>query len=193
MEHYTASMKHNEDTIYRLSATQYNVFGGWTKVILLLLSGIWIYLGTCSNMEYGLKLLCLMVGCFFVTGINFPARWNAEKYLKQLNGKNLETEYCFDENSFSFCAPGDKKHAADICYSKIIRLVDDNRYIYLFLNKYGAYMLDKETLCPADIDAFQAMLQERTGLKWKKVKSKQRRNVAVPPSGTLLDKQNRLR
>ncbi len=186
MQRYTAHMKHNEETFYRLSKVQYDTFGKPTKMTLLAFCAIWVYLGIASNLSVSLKLICLMIGCFCGVSLNYPPKWNAEKWIRQLDGRELATDYEFGKDGVRCSAPGEETNAAVVPYAKLLALVEDAQYCYLFISKHGAYMVDKSTIAPDDMAQFRADLQQAVNKPWMTARrSIKESNRRLPQDGNL--------
>lgn len=52
-----------------------------------------------------------------------------------------------------------------IAYSSLIRLVEDEGYLYLYISRLSAYMIDKATVAP-DVASLKALIGKQTGLTW---------------------------
>lgn len=167
MHHYSASMKHNESTIRQLAKVQYNIFGIRIKLILFLLACIWLYFGMFSSTTTGFaKIICLMCGCFTAVSLDLPAKRNADKILECLGENTMETNYEFSQSGFTLdCTGEENAESSHIPYTSILRLVEDRTHFYLFISKFGAYMIDKATLYP-DADEFRDFMESVCGQKW---------------------------
>jgi len=164
--HYSATMEHNETTIRLLSKTQYDVFGIRTKFTLLAISCLWFYFGLLSNISELAQVICLMGGCFTAVSLNMPAKRNADKVLEQLGDKPLKTHYTFYKEGFSLeISDAEHSDSSPTPYTDIIRLVEDRGYYYLFISKFGAYMIDKRTVSP-DPNGFRQFMESACQQKW---------------------------
>ena len=167
MDKYTAEMSHNETTIRRLSKTQYDTFGTRNKVILIIICCVLFYFGLFGNSDGVVQIACLMAACFSIVSLNMPAKRNAEKTIKQLKGRDLKTRYSFGETAFSFGeTDADDDALTTKEYTSIIRLVEEGPYFYLFVSRLGAYMIDKSTIRPSNVEGFKAFVQNAAGLEW---------------------------
>ena len=166
MSHYSAAMEHSEATIRQLSKTQYNVFGMRTKLTFLVICCLWFYVGLFSNISSLAQTICFMGGCFTAVSLDMPAKRNADKILEQLGDKPLKTHYTFYDDGFSLEISGEESSDPSLTpYSDIIRLVEDRTHYYLFISKFGAYMIDKRTVSPAS-NGFREFLESVCQQKW---------------------------
>ena len=163
MVYYTAAMKHDQSTIYRLVETQYNTFQYGKKLIRIVLALVLILIGLYVNRSYITPWICLLVGCILISGLNVRTRATARKICEQMQGQYPSSAYEFREEGFA-----DSKEGESIPYSKLVRLVEDKAYLYLYISQQSAYMVDKATVSGDGVQGLQAMLSEKTGLKWTK-------------------------
>ena len=160
---YTAKMKHSEATIIRLAETQDNTFQYGKKLLRIVLALFMIGLGLYVGGGYLMPMFCLFIGCVLISGLNTRARYNGKKIYRQLNGKTLESDYSFYEKGFKFYEGGEL-----IPYKKLVRLVEDKEYLYLYISRESAYMVDRSTVEPGDSGKLKEFLAGKTGLDWTK-------------------------
>lgn len=160
---YTAKMKHSEATIIRLAETRYNTFQFGKKLIRLGLALVLIMIGLYLGGDNITPWICLFVGCVLITGLNTRPRSEGRKIFQQLNGKSLESQYSFFEDGFKFYDDGEL-----IPYKKLIRLVEDKEYLYLYISQESAYMVDRSTVQPGDSNKLKDFLPGKTGMEWTK-------------------------
>lgn len=163
LTNYTAKMKHNESTIIRLAETQYNTFQFGKKLIRIGLALVLILVGLYAGQNYVTPMICLFVGCVLISGLNVRTRYNARKLCEQMKGNFPSSDYEFLEQGFKYYKEGEP-----VPYDKLIRLVEDKQYLYLYISQQSAYMVDKATVSGDGTTGLQAMLSEKTGLKWTK-------------------------
>lgn len=161
MEVVTASMQHTQETIRLLSKMQYNIFCFGKKAVQILCGLILILIGLFGQGVVS-TVLALFAGCWLCMNTDVPAKMRAGKVIESMKGHFPFTQYDFDKKFFTLSA-GDSKER--IPYSSLIRLVEDNRYLYLYISKLSAYMVDKSTAKP-DIDMLMHRVSDGSGLKW---------------------------
>lgn len=162
---YTAKMQHTEDSIRRLSAIQYHTFRPGVR-LLWLATGVGSILGAIySGADQLLFYLLMFAGCWLIMNLDLPAKHRADKIIASAKGALPSTRYHFREEDFTVKSSGYEKQTA---YRKLYALVEDDRYLYLFLNRDSGYMVDKSTLSPGDMSLFQAALETRSGLDFRK-------------------------
>ncbi len=156
---YTAQMVHSADTFRRLAKVQYNAYCAPTKIGLVLIAAVCLYVGAFYS-GFAPKLL-LLVGCWVAVSIQLPARRNAERLIELAGGEFPSTAYRFSEDGLRIESGGETR---ELKYDQIYGLLEDGAYFYLFLNRLSGYMVPKSTLSPAGDAAFRSFLEARTGL-----------------------------
>lgn len=161
----TASMRHTEQTLRQLSKTQYDTFCFGRKAVQAFCGLILIGLGI-SGGNAVLSVLCLFAGCWLCMNTDTPARVRAGKVISSMNGRFPFTRYRFSPTEILLDAGEDGDGEPQrIAYSSLIRLVEDEGYLYLYISRLSAYMIDKATVAP-DVASLKALIGKQTGLTW---------------------------
>ena len=161
MPSYTARMEHNKETITRLSVTQYSIFEFGKKLIRIVTAlGLIIY-GLYADQSMVTPMICLILGCMLIANFNLRAKVRAGKIIEQINGNFPKSKYSFFDDSFTDCGDG-----KPIPYSRLIKLVEDRQYMYLFISRMSAYMVDKSTVGGSTVDDLKSYLTRKTGMEW---------------------------
>ncbi len=161
---FSAQMKHNEKTIQRLAQTQDSAFCWKRRIVQFLISLVLIWIGLFSSINSSVSIVCLLFGCWMVVSIDQPPKNRSKRIIRDIAGNYPNAEYLFHENTISV---RNEDGSEQINYDDIFRIIEDDQYIYLFINKYSAYMFSRESIMPNDIE-FQAYLQDKIGLKFTK-------------------------
>ena len=161
MEKFTAKMEHNKDTITLLSVTQYNCFQFKSKLIRVALSIILIAYGLYADQSMITPIICLILGCLLIANVNLRPRVRASKIIEQMQGHFPRSDYRFTTTGFT-----DGKGGQEVSYGKLIRLVEDRSYFYLYVSEESAYMVDKSTVSGGSVENFKDYLCAKTSLKW---------------------------
>lgn len=163
---YRAKMVHNAATIRKLVQTQYDTFQFHKKLTHIGLAVGLILFGLYADQTMFMPLIALFVGCVMLANINAYPRAQANEVLKMMGSHFPQSDYHFCEKEFSF-----NKDADPIPYSSIIRLVADRNYLYLYVSKQSAYMVDKATISHGKNMTLEEYLAIETGLKWSRPSS----------------------
>ena len=162
MKRYTAMIRHSYDTILRMCKTQYGI-NNFKNRVLIMLGGIVLAIVGLPMINSLIGLLMVMIGCFMITSVDMPARMQADEVKKALDGKYPQNRYDFYDNYMAVIA----KNQDIINYDRIIRLVEDEMYCYLWISKSASYMIEKHSL-GREIDGFMAFMEKATGKAWEK-------------------------
>ena len=158
---YTAGMVHNEKSIRRLAILQYDLFQPYRKYVILLAGFAMILFGFFGGLNLQGAGVCVFLGCLCLWFSKAPAQVTANRMVEAIRGKYPHTELYFREDEV---AVTDGKDWFYMPYGMIQRVVQDKEYYYLWLTRATSYMIDKSTVAPADLKAFQKFLEEKTGL-----------------------------
>lgn len=161
MVKYRAKMQHSKATIQKLVQTQYDTFQFHKKLIHMAIAFGLILFGLYADQTMFMPLIALFVGCVMLANINAYPKAQARQVLEMMGGKYPKSDYFFRETEFSFNAEADP-----IPYSRLIRLVEDRDYLYLYVSQQSAYMVDKATISQGKDMDLKDFLAIETGLKW---------------------------
>ena len=165
---YTAVMKHNADTIEKLVLMQYNTFQVGKKISLILISLVLIAYGV-FTFSSGMitSYFCLFLGCVMIAGLNVRPKSNARKIIAQMNNRFPSSEYYFSSTGFK-----DSEKSKEISYQSLIKLIDDKKYLYLYISKESAYMVNASSVYgEGGVNGLKNLISEKAGCKWTKPSS----------------------
>ena len=163
MAKYRAKMQHSQATIYRLAQTQYDTFQFHKKLIHIGISAGLILFGLYADQNMYTPMIALFVGCVMLANLNVYPRSNAKEVLKIMGDNYPRSDYVFGVDSFTFNA-----EAEAVPYKKIIRLIEDREYLYLYVSKQSAYMVDKRTVSGGSLEDLKTFLAIETLQKWSR-------------------------
>jgi len=173
---YTAYMIHNEKSIRRLAILQYDLFQPYRKYVILLAGFAMILFGFFGGLNLQGAGVCVFLGCLCLWFSKAPAQVTANRMVEAVNGKYPHTEMYFREEEV---AVTDGSKWFYMPYSLIQRVVQDKEFYYLWLTRATSYMIDKTTVEPADLKAFQTFLEGKTGLLTENAPSLFRLNLGA--------------
>lgn len=163
MAKYRAKMQHNRETIHRLVQTQYDTFQFHRKLIHIAIAFGLILFGLYADQSMYTPLIALFVGCVMLANLNAYPKMQAKQVLEMMGSHFPKSDYHFRETDFLF-----NEEADPVPYSKLIRLVEDREYLYLYVSKQSAYMVDKKTISRDRDMELKDFLAVETGLKWSR-------------------------
>ena len=160
---YTAKIEHSEATVRTMARAQYDAFRPRSFYFFLLLSlGFLAVALFVPGLSQSLKLLCIVIGCFLIVGLNSPPRQLADQIIRSLNGRFPIIGYRFEEESIELSGTDTMD---SLPYDEIIRLVEQPDYLYLFIHNRSAFMIDRSSIQP-DEAGLMELLRTKTGLAW---------------------------
>ena len=161
---YTARVTFSADAFRRGAKVQYSVFSPLKKLFLLLLGFAMVIVGAfVMGGKTTVSILIIAAGCFIVTGINAGANNLADKAIKSMNGVYPTVNYYFGADCF--------KHSTtpelELSYSSVLRLVQDDRYLYIYEKDMTAFLIDKEKVFgKGRVEGFMEFMTKKTGREW---------------------------
>ncbi|MCI7726885.1 MAG: YcxB family protein [Clostridiales bacterium] len=162
MKEYTAYMIQSKDTIKRYSEVQFDVFYTSVKLIGAAVSVALVLLGAFAVRTEVLSLLLIFLGCVVFTNLNAPANYTANRVIALFRGKFPILHYSFSETGMLI-----EGKTPEVKYSGIIRLVEDEEYLYLFQSPQYGSMIKKSSVSGEDeLYGLKCFLTEKTQLKW---------------------------
>lgn len=156
---YQMEFKHDEQTIRRLSLTQYLSFEKKYVFLQLIVGLAFIACGVSRQEDTAIFTLFALFGCWLLVSWKQIPLFRANKIIRQCGGEYPLTEFVFGAKEIETT---NNTGNSTTPYAQIIRLVEDDEYCFLFVNKEGAYMLRKHR----DAEAFKKYMSEKTGLAW---------------------------
>ena len=134
MTNITAKMAHSKESVELMCITQYNTFEFGKKVALYVVAIV-------GKVSTSISLVCIMIGCFMLTGSNAVAKSRADAVIKQLGGQLPVFNYSFGPTKFSY-----NPDTEPVSYTSFSRLAEDSNYLYMFLQNRAAFMVQKNTV-----------------------------------------------
>lgn len=158
---YSAEMTHSESSICRLAAVQYDLFQIWRKLLFIAAGVLMILFGVMADLPLQAAGVIVFLGCLCLWFCKAPAQMTANRMIAAIAGAYPRTELYFCRDGVEITDGSGWFHMP---YQLIQRVVQDNKYLYLFLSASTSYMIDKSRVEPGDLPGFQRFLEERTGL-----------------------------
>ena len=163
MELYSAGMRHSAETVRQFTLLQYNTFEWWRKLLFFLLSAALIVFGV-SSLSSLPMIFCLFAGCLILTNLDSRANSVADGVIEAMQGSYPLLRYSFSGSAFT-----DGANRPEVPYKRLLRLIADEKYLYLFTSKASGYMIEKESVQgPDGADGLMALISRETGLGWEK-------------------------
>lgn len=171
---YSAEIKHNKSSLISLFVTEFRVYEKRTILFRLLLGAIIVISAIIFDLATPIKGIMIAVGAWFISSTDFPARLRADENIRKFGNEYPKFKYEFKGSNFTVA----EKKSMNIDYSKVEHLATDKKYIYIFMGRSNAIMLDKNELKSylKNIDkpvqeSFETFLKEKTGKNFESTKS----------------------
>lgn len=166
MEIYTASVDHSRESIEAMCIMQFNMFQRPKKIIATVLALALILWGILGALSSAYAIALIAIGCVVLASLDAPARALAQTIYEGFGKKPPRVEYSFTDSDFTYSRDGER-----LALSSLIRLVDDGTYLYLYVSKKTAYLIDRKTVIGKEgLTGLKKLLSERSGQDWKKVR-----------------------
>lgn len=165
--YYHVKFQHTEETVRKLSMTQYISFQKSSVLIQILVGLLLIYVGAAWMQDETSAVMMYFFGGWILLGWKQLPRHRADKILRSCGGTMPETEFFFDDKCLRV-ENGDAQ--SELEYDKIIRLSYDEAYDYLFVSRVGAYMIPRQEKEQKE-KAFREFVAKRVGLEWVPVRN----------------------
>ena len=164
---YRAKITHTEKTVEQLYKMQYYVYEKPRMILRALIGFALVAAAVALTVPTWGKALMILFGAWLLVSRDFPAAVRADRALSERKAKLPDMSYGFGPDKVHLSGEG----SMDLPYKKFTRLVEDARYLYLFVSRNSVCMMEKDSVKPDDIMAFAKFMEEKTGLKWRAEKS----------------------
>ena len=162
--HYSGKITHNEKTITLLYRTQYYSYEKG-KIIFRLLTGFFfVAAAVFLSLTIWARGILIALGTWLIVSTDFPAQIRADKVVQARKNSFPEMNYEFYYDKFKVSGEG----SMNIAYKKLTRLIEDEKYYYLFIAKNSVCMIEKASI---KNDGFAEFIAKKTKLQWRREKS----------------------
>lgn len=156
-QYYTAQMEYSDDTIRLMFKTEYYTYEKLRLVLRYALSILLIAAGLLLSLPIAAQAICLMIGAWLFVSPDFPSKVRAEGVIQQRGGQTSSVQMTFDEKRIGI------GNGLTIAYDEIDRLIEDDRYYYIFRDRQTAVMILKGSVSGGSEEDFRAHIEQRTG------------------------------
>ncbi len=161
-DRFRAEIIYDENTVRLMDQTVTDAYHPLRRVVWLLVAVAMILYGVSVGIDSPLGMLFLFAGCILLPVSTKMTSYTGTRILRVMKGKQMRMSYRFaSDGIYSRTAGSDETRTR---YSDIIRMIQRKQYIYLFLNRNQALMIDTQTLTPKDAAGFESFLKQQTEL-----------------------------
>ena len=163
---YSAKITHTEKTITQLYKMQYYVYDKGRMLLRIVVGFGLVVAAVLLSIPTWAKAILLLLGAWLLVSRDFPATVRADRALSERKAKLPSMEYSFGEDKLHLKGEG----SMDIPYRDFTHLIEDDDYLYLFINRNSVCMIDRSSFTPEQYVAFGKFMEEKTGLAWRREK-----------------------
>lgn len=160
---FRAKTHNNEQAMTAFCKVQFSAFQTKKQLIIILISLAMIIVGVSDIVGLAASAFLVPVGCFALMYLSYIPKSDAEKLIKAYDGKFPTSIYSFTDKGFDIVSGKDKNHLG---YESIIRLIEDDNYLFFFASPQVAYLVDKSSIQPNSLKHFKDYTQKRVGVEW---------------------------
>ena len=162
---FSFEMHHTPKSFEDLAHMQYDLFCKSNLVVRTVLSFAFLLIGV-NNLKVWWGILLAVYGAYLLNPRYASANHTAHKLTAQLEKANVPfpaSRFCFyDDRMDILPLPEDAGEVTSLAYPDFFRMAEDFHYIYIFRDKFGGYMIPKDSLKESE-RPFRRFLQEKTG------------------------------
>ncbi len=163
-----ASIQHTEETCRRLSKVQYVKYDTTRKIIRWLLGGLPIVLGFLFGVDTTIGILFILFALFFLYKTANSYESEGVRAFLSTPEAFRHVDYEFHSKNMVIAAGGLRK---TLHYDQLYSLVEDEAYLYLFLNRQQAHMMACNSV-DGGWEQLKVFLTQQTGKQWQRMSTK---------------------
>ena len=157
---YVTSVKHNEASINKLTSVQFNTYNRKSKYAIMGVGVMGLVASVFVGFNTPMGILCLLIGCWAMVSVNYPARSMAKKLCEAYKDDMPWAKYCADEDGL-WVTSGNGTWMIE--YKDVYSLIEDKENFYVFISPASVHMLPKAALEDGTPEGFKTFLEKKTG------------------------------
>lgn len=163
MKTYYAGIQQSKDTITRFSRVQFNIFHKNIKLAVVGIAAALFLVGLILlTSQPGIAVILVFMSCIIFANQDAGADYSAHMAIDMFHGEYPKLQYAFLPSGFVIS--GNKE---EYKYKSIIRLVEDESYLYLFLTEQYGFLIKASTVTGEDgLIGFKDFISKKTHLNW---------------------------
>ncbi len=162
-------IEHTLSSCIRLGKAVEECYGRARLFFRVVLAGIPCVLGFAHGLETTWGLLLFLFGVYLYYQTSFMYERDGKRAWEGTPEQYRKVDYLFGDKHLTVRSGGAE---CTVDYSKLCLLAADGAYAYLFINSSQAYMASLDSLDTQGYLAFRSFMEEKTGLKWRRVKGR---------------------
>ena len=161
--HFDIQMTFDDETIRRMFRAEYYTYETVQRCLRFFLGGVGILVSFFAPVPTAAKAIFLMFGVWLLVAGDFPSKVQAEGVISKRGGKSSQVRYQLKEEGIQI------KGSSFVCYKNLNRLVYDDEYLYLFLNRQNAIMLPIHAVGAERLESVKKEIQEKSKRSFKRL------------------------
>ncbi len=166
---YSFTLQHSEETFIALAHMQYDLFCQSNRLARSIISIVAIFIGLSFASQSWWFYLLVAYGGFLLTGSYNSANHTADKLIRGIRAAGLpfpHSRYDFYGDGMRITSLPEEEELKPLPYSAVRALGEDAKYLYIFRDENGGYMIEKALADENAVYAFRKFLEAKTGLRF---------------------------
>lgn len=161
--YFEIQMTFDDDTIRRMFRAEYYTYETVQRLIRFCLGAAGVMAALFAPVPTAAKVVLLMIGVWLLVAGDFPSKVQAEGVISRRGGKSSRVSYHVEPEGLRI------KGGGYIAYKNLDKLVYDDEYLYLFVNRQNAVMLPVNAVGSDRLESFKTTVQEKSGGTFKRL------------------------
>lgn len=157
------SMTFDDDTIRKMFRAEYYTYETIQRLLRFVLGVIGVMVAVFISIPTPAKVVFLMFGVWMLVAGDFPSKVQAEGVISKRGGKSSQVRYRLEKDGLRIQGGG------SLLYRNLDKLVYDEEYLYLFVNRQNAVMLPAEKIGAERLESLKEEIQKKSGKTFKRL------------------------
>ena len=161
--YFDIPMIFDDDTIRKMFRAEYYTYETIQRLLRFVLGLIGIMVAVFLSIPTPARVVFLMFGVWMLVAGDFPSKVQAEGVISRRGGKSSQVTYRIEQDGVKI------KGGAFIPYRGLDKLVYDEEYLYLFVNRQNAVMIPVKELEAERLESLKIEIQKKSGGSFKRL------------------------
>lgn len=157
------SMTFDDDTIRKMFRAEYYTYETIQRLLRFVLGVIGVMVAVFISIPTPAKVVFLMFGVWMLVAGDFPSKVQAEGVISKRGGKSSQVRYRLEKDGLRIQGGG------SLLYRNLDKLIYDEEYLYLFVNRQNAVMLPAEKIGAERLESLKEEIQKKSGKTFKRL------------------------
>lgn len=160
---FEVQMKFDDDTIRQMFRAEYFTYETIQRLVRFIIGALAVLAALFLVIPTAVRVILLMIGVWLLVAGDFPSKVRAEAIIEKRAGKSSWVKYQFDHSGIRIDSNG------FIPYQNLDKLVYDDKYLYLFVNRQSGVMVPTDDIKPAEPERLKELIAERSGRSFRRL------------------------